>query len=327
MDGTLNLSSNTLAYADVPATSNPSQKFVDWSMNRSYQVSNPKSEPFTVDPGATLSLFSGIRATGIDNTTELQLTLSPLANTRYRFTWTGTGTTPGFRTGRTVALATRSVTMTVNANLTLSMAAQAGDFAAVVVGDTLLIPDTSTGDPASPFNPINTGYWVVLSKDGTSTTLQLTRPSGQGFVGITETVTVVSNPQVLVYSAAGVQVGDKVNISGGFPASVQNTYQVVAVTATWFEITAMQPLPTGISAVPNTGIKFYTGGKRYIRFVADQECYVQLNGDTGTSNRISPWVAADPANAGTMEKCGPCWSASVTNLSTAPLNFLFISAE
>jgi hypothetical protein len=91
MNGTLTIISNTLAYGDLGATSNPSQKYVDWSVSRSYPVKNPRSESFTVDPGATLSLFDGVRSTSISNTTQFELTLSSISSTRYRFSWTGVG--------------------------------------------------------------------------------------------------------------------------------------------------------------------------------------------------------------------------------------------
>jgi hypothetical protein len=328
MDATLTLTSNTVAYGDVGSNSNPSRKYVDWSVARSYSVKNPKTETYMLAPGETLTLFSGTRSTGIDNTTEFQLDLSQLASDRYRFTWTGNGTAPGLRTDRGLELDGVSVDMTANANLTMTMAASAGTFVDVIVGDAILIPDTTTGDGASPFNTLNVGYWVVLAKDIASSTLQLTRPSDQSFSGVTETVSVTDDGQVLGFSAAGVQVGDSVSISAGFVASVLNSYRVVAVTPNYFEVIATQPLPTGIVAVPEiAGIAFYSASKRWFRIEADQECVVRLNGDTGNSNRLSPWVAGDRDNTGHMEKSGPSWQMVVVNLAGSPLNLLFVSTE
>jgi hypothetical protein len=328
MNGTLKLNSNIQAYADIGETSNPTKRYVDWSTKRSYPVKNPKSDPHTVDPGASLTLFSGIRSTSIDNTTEFALSLSTLASDRYRFAWTGVGTAPALRTNRGLTLATHAVTMTANANLTLTMAATAGDFTNVQVGDTVFLPDTTTGDAASPFSPLNTGYWFVLSKSLDNGTLQLSRPIGSSFLGYSEVVTVVSNPQVVAFSAAGVQVGDSVNISAGFNGVIPGTYAIVAVTATWFEVIATQPLPISATAVPGVaGMIFYTDAKRYIRVEADQFCIVRLNGDTSDINDVTPWSAGDPEQTGWFEKCGPCWSAVVVNKSSSPLNIYFISAE
>lgn len=328
MDATLKLSSNALAYADLGATSNPLRRYVDWSAQRTYAVKNPKAEPFTVDPGASLALFSGVRTTSADVTTELQLTLSPLDPSRYRMTWTSAGTAPAFRVARSLALSGHAVTMTANNNQTLSMAATAGDFAAVQVGDTLLIPDTITGDAPSPFSALNVGYWIVLAKDGTSTTLQLVRPTGQAFSAVTEVVTPVSNAQVVAYSAGGVQVGDRVVVNGTFPSAVKGSYTVAAVTPTWFEFIATSPLPSPVNGVGISFLApvfFYSNAKRWIRIEFDQRCSLQLNGLAGQT--LEPWAAGDADNTGFFEMVGPVWSATVVNLSSVPLNFLFLSVE
>lgn len=327
MDGTLSLVNKALAYADDPATSNPQRRYVDWSVQRKYAVANPRTIPFTVDPGATLQLFSGTRATSTDATTQLTLTLSALASNRYRFTFSA-GTDPVFRTNRAITVAGRNITVTVNANNTVTVASLAGDFTAVVVGDTVLIPDTTTGDAASPFDPLNVGYWSVLSVAGNGSSMQLARPSGVAFTGKSEVVAVASATQFLTYSAAGVQVGDSVNISAGFSAPVIGSYQIIAVTSKWFEILSTAALPTGVSALPGVaGIQFYTQAKRYVRFEADQPCVLRLNGDTGNSNQLTPWTAADADNTAFFEKVGTCWDATVVNSSSMQLNLLFISCE
>lgn len=327
MDGTLKLLNNTLAFADVGADSNPMRRFFDWRANRSYAVKNPTGIPHAVDPGASLNLFSGVRSLSTDGTTALRLDLSPLASTRYRFTWTG-GTDPVLRQARALILSGRNVVVVVNSNLSVTFTTQAGDFGVVQVGDVIFIPDTTTGDAAAPFNPLNTGYWSVLAVDGAGAWVQLARPTGAGFLAYPETVAVTANAQVLAYGAAGVQVGDSVNLSAGFTAPVQGAYQIVAVTSKWFEVVATQPLPSAISATPGAaGFQVYTSAKRYVRFEADQSCCIRLNGDTGNSNQLTPWAPADPDQTASYEKVGPCWSATVVNLSSQSLNILFLSAE
>lgn len=328
MNGTLKLIGTTLAYADVGVTSNPTRKYADWATQRTYAVANPKTEPYTVDPGATLTVFNGVRTTAVDGTTQFTLALSTLAPTRYRFTFSA-GTDPILRTARALALATKSVTVTVNNNLTVTMASAALDWTAVQVGDTVFIPDTTTGDAAAPFNPLNVGYWTVLAVAGDGSSVQLARPSGTGFVGFSEVVTVASNAQVLAFSAAGVQVNDKVRISAGFSTTVQGTYKIIAVTSKWFEITSTLPLPTGVSALPGaTGIQFFSSAKRYMRVEGDQSFILRWNGDASNLNQIDPWAPADGDQTGWDEKCGPVWSAIIVNLSpSAPLNLNVISAE
>lgn len=329
MNATLNLIANILAYGDVGTTSNPQRRYVDWSINRSYQVANAKAEAYVLAPGASLTVFSGTRTTAIDNTTQFQMALSTLSSTRYRFTWTAVGTAPALRTDRGINLATHVITMTANSNSTLTMASgTAADFAAVQAGDTIFIPDVTTGDAASPFNPLNTGYWVVMSVTNNQT-LQLARPSGSSFSGVSEVVTPSLSTSVWAFSAAGVQVGDSVNINAGFDSSIQGTYQVVAVTSKWFEVIATQPLPTTETALPTaSGMIFYTSAKRYLRVEVDQAAVLRLNGATDNTNMLAPWSPADPDNTATYEKVGPCWQAVVVNQSqTASLNLLVISAE
>lgn len=326
MDGTLKISSTALAYADLGGTSNPKRRFVDWTVQRSYDVHNPKSEPFTIDPGATQVLFSGARSTSVDFTTQFTTSPSPLSPTSYRFSWTA-GTDPVLRAARAVALAGRSVTALVNANGTLTLTSQAGDFSAAQVGDTLLVPGTATGDASSPFDPMNVGYWQVLAVAGDGSSVQLARAPGVAFTGYSQTVSVTSNGQVLVYSAAGVQVGDGVSVSAGFAPPVVGLYQVAAVTSKWFEVVSTSPLPSVAAAPGAAGIQFYTAPKRYVRVEADQPCVLRLNGDTGSSLQVVPWAPADPDNTALVELTGGFWSLSVVNLSSAPLNLLLVSAE
>lgn len=331
MNGTLSVNDSALAYADVGANSNPKKRYFDWSIQRSYQVANPKSLPYTVDPGATFTLFSGTRATSLDNTTEFQLTASAIvgATNRYRFTWDTVGTAPVFRTDRNLTPNGHTMTMTANANQTETMTSSTvGDFAAVQVGDWVFLPDPSTGDAASPFSPLNTGYWTVLSKDGTSTTLQLARLPGVAFSGTTEVVAVTSNTQVWAFSAAGVQVGDSVSVSAGFSPAVFGTYAVVAVTSKWFEVIATQPLPVTQTAVPGTtGMQFYNVAKRWFKVEYDQVCVLRINGDTTNNNTCGPWSPADGDNTGWHEKVGPTWSLVVVNLTQVPLNVVLMTAE
>lgn len=320
----LSLNSTILAYSDVEVNSNPSERFFDWFRSITVDVNDPQGNAYTIDPGASLDIFDGTRSTGIDNTTEFQLTISPLYSTTYRFTWTGTGTAPAFRTDRGLALNGDSFTLTVNVNLTATLSGSSGDFTSVLAGDVLFVPGLTTGDTAGPFSSDNEGYWNVLSKDGTSATLQLAR-FGDSFSGVTETVTLTANSQLQAFSATGVQVGDSVKISNGFSLSVQGSYTVNAINPKWFEIVTTKTLPINETAIPTaSGINFYTSAKRYIRIEADQNCIIKTNGNTGNSEELQPWDSDLKAE---YTKTGPTWSLSVDNKSTLPLNLLVMSCE
>jgi hypothetical protein len=322
-------SSSVLTYQDQGINSNPSKTYTDWSRTTLLSVENPKENRYVVDPGDTLSVFSGIRSTSISGTTEFLLTISPLSSDVYRFTWDTVGTNPAFRVNRNLTCNTHTLTLAVNINQTVSLtSSNAGDFSAVVVGDTIFIPGVSTGDIASPFNSLNEGYWQVIGKDGPGTVLQMIRPTGTSFSAYAQAVLQTTNLQILAYSAAGVQVNDKVNISAGFSTPVLRTFTVSAVTPTWFEVVSTDPLPVIETAVPTAaGMIFYSTAKQFIKVEADQECVLRMNGDTSDYMRLSPWAAGDPDQVSEFVKVGPTWSLDVVNKSTASLNVLIISVE
>lgn len=327
MDATLVIASLTRAYSDTPNTAAPTMKSIDWASQVSVPVSNAKTEPYKLAPGETLSVFSGVRATGVDGTTQFTLALSTLASDRYRFTATS-GTAPALRTDRGLTLNTASVVMAVNANQTVSMTSASGSFSAVQVGDVVFLPGPTTGDAATVFGVANEGLWSVLSVAGDGSSMQLARPADTTFDAAGETVTVASNAQVQAFSASGIQVGDQVNISAGFASSVQRSYTVLAVTPSWFEAVCSAALPIAAVATPGaSGIQFFAAAKRFLRLLADQECIPRLNGDSGATNRMSPWAAGDKQLMADFCKVGPTWSLTVQNASATQMNLLVISAE
>lgn len=325
---TLTITGRKLAFGDSAINSNPQNRYFDWAQNQVVQVDNPKMVPMDVAPGDTVTVFSGQRSTSIGSGTQFTMALSPISSITYRFTWTGTGTNPVFRVDRGLTLSTSSVVVTANSNQTVSFAGTTGAFSAVQVGDTLFIPGPMTGDSTSPFNASNQGLWTVISKDGTSTTLQLQRPAPAGFLAATETVPVTANGQVIAFSAAGVQVGDSVDISAGFSTSIQKTYTVTAITPTWFEVVDTTGLPVTETAVPGTtGIAFFSSPRTYIMVICSQEAVVRLNGDTGNTNRVSPIAAGDEGQTGWYEKWGPVWSLVVVNRSNTVMSLKVLAAE
>lgn len=327
--GKLVLTNRKLAYADSSASSNPKKRYFDWGEpTRSLDVQNPKEVPYTLSPGETKTIFSGTVSTGIGANTEFDLTISPISSSTYRFTWSGAGQDPVLRTDRGLSLGSSSVTVASNNNQTVSFTGSAGDFTAVVVGDTLFIPGVTTGDAAGPFNSLNEGLWTVISKDGTSAVLQLQRPSGTGFSAFGETVNVVTDDQVLAYSSAGVQVGDSVVISAGFSTSVQGTYDVTAVTPGWFEVQSTLGLPVAETAVPTaSGMIFYDYSVSWLYLETDQLMSVRLNGDTGDFHQVKPVVPGDDSLFGYWEGTSAVYSLTIVNKSNSTLNLKVFSTE
>jgi hypothetical protein len=322
----LNLIAAAVAYSDTAATQNPKRRFFDWNRQaQAIPVTNPQSRQYTVDPGATLSIFSGGRATAIDNTTAFDVTQG-LDPSTYRFTAVS-GTSPAFRTDRGLNLNGHTVTVTANTNGTVTLTDAGANFAGVQSGDTVFLPGLLDSYSLSPFNTLNQGVWSVLAVLS-ATSMTLRRPDGVSFSGVTETVVITDQQQVAAYSAVGVQVGDKVEISQGFALATRGTYVVAKVTPKWFEVVSAQPIALESGVLPtNSGLQFYTSCKKYLRVEVDQEAVVQLNGDTSQVCRVSPVLPADADQMGWFEKWGPTYSLSVVNRTAVPMSVNVFSCE
>jgi hypothetical protein len=320
-------------YQDASPNNNPQNRMADWRQNVvNVSVDNPLNEKFSIPPSGQQLVFSGSRVTTIDNTSAFSITINPTNSNLYRVTNTA-GTAPGFRTNRGLTLTGDTVTVTVNNNVSVTFNVVTNNWSSVSVGDTVFIPTVLTGDVASPFNVLNGGFWLVIGKDagGTPKNMTATRLPGVSFSGTSETVAQTTNTQFNVFSSAGVQVGDTLQISSGFSLVTQQVaYTVATVTATFVEFLSSSPLPLEVGITPtNSGMTFYNFAKRYVRIEADQPCYVQFNGSSDVTNLIIPRLAGDlSGNFGWMEKWTNAFSVNVVNKSpNNTLNIIFISAQ
>lgn len=321
----LTLSTHVLAYDDQVSSSNPQLRVVDWSRAmRGLVTETPRSEIVKLAPGEEAVWFDGTRTTGFDGTTELSLSLSPLAADRYRIEWTGAGTLPAFRVDRSFDASSATLTLTVNANSTVTVTGVGPTYSDVQVGDTVLIPGPTTGDPASPFSTENEGYWTALAS--TPTSMVLARPSGVSFSGVSEVVAVASMNEILAFSSDRVQEGDKLEILAGFVTSARRSYRVLSAAPRWLDIQSTLPLADE-TAVPGVGgLEVYSGAKAWYYAEADQEVAVKLNGDTGENNRIEPFEAGDPDKVGWAFKKGTVWRLALLNRSQSIAKVLVIAA-
>lgn len=325
---TINIAVKIIAFGDEQINSNPRLRYVDWLRDLSgISVTDPRAEAHRIEVGGSRTLFDGTRATTIDGTTAFSLALLPLdGGSRYRITHTG-GTNPTFRTPRNLAPTGNQLTWVVNTNQTVTLTSAAPLFAAVVAGDEIFVPNTTTGDTANLISVLNSGYWQVLGVTST-TELVLVRPAGVAFSAISEVVTPISNSQLRAYSAAGVQVGDSVDISAGFSAATRQTFPVLAVTDSFVEILSSMPLPAEASILPTaTGMMFYQEVKSFLYLEASQTVIVRINGDTSDKQRVEPVDASDPARPGIFMKQGPVWLLTVVNRSSTAVDITAIHAE
>ena len=334
----LNLDIGILGYEDTPITSAPLLQKPNWTRNlRGLRVASPGAFPVGPIPaGGSATILDGSRTLTLSNSTTFALTLDPLDATQYFLTWTA-GTPPGFRTDRGLTLSgsTLSVTPQANASAIVSVTAGGGTFAGVVAGDNVFIPGISTGAVPGPFNPVNEGLWVVLNVTD-STDIVLVRPAGStaGYAAQVGVV-ITSNVQFQAFSAAGVQVGDSLDISAGalLPSPLIDTFTVTGVTAQQLQFTSTAPLPLVTALVPTiAGFNVYSQAFNFLYIEADQECAIQTNGDTGQSQRLTPWQAGlcslgGRGVPGSYLKCGPTWQLTVVNRSTSPLNLSVLTAQ
>lgn len=326
VSGTLNVVSQAVAYGDGKLTSNPSRVFWNWTRRvLGLAVGNPQSFPMGIDAGASTSIFNGSRTLATDATTVFSIARNPVNTGLYRLTSIG-GTSPAFRTARAVATAGVTLSFSDNLDGSATLAADSGIFGAVQAGDMLFVPGVTTGDAALvTFSPNNEGFWTVLAATGSS--LILTRLPGELFSVANEGKLATAN-SLQVFSAAGAQAGDKLTLSAGFAPVALKTYPIVNVTASWVEIGSTTPIPAQSGILPGaTGVSIYTSLKQFIRVEADQECVVQLNGDTGSSVRLSPVMPGDEENVGWLELRGAIWSVQIVNLAQVPLKGKVFSAE
>lgn len=325
MTATLRTVSSVVAYGDMTQSNNPKLRYVDWSRDLTEElVDNPRSESHILTPGEEKLIFDGTRSTSIDGTSAFSLSLVSGTSDRYRFTWTA-GTDPVFRSSRSFTVSGGTVTVVVNANNTATFTVSGGSFTGIQVGDTVWLP----GPPdivSSPFNVLNQGFWVVLAVN--ATTLTLSRP-GDSFSAVGEgPISVTAAEQLQAYSAAGVQPGDKLEVTAGFSATALRNYQVVDVTNKYVEVESTVPLAAESGILPGAGgMLFFTTVKRWLRIEADQECVIRINGDTSSFQRLTPWLAGDPLKVGEYVKTGAVWSLKIFNRSPLPASISVISVE
>jgi hypothetical protein len=214
------------------------------------------------------------------------------------------------RTNRGLTLSGSSVTFVVNSNSTVNVSTT-GSFAGVIVGDTVL-------------SIANAGYWTVIGLVS-GTEMQMARADGESFSATPEVATLTANSQFVAYaSSGGVQVGDRVSINS--PFTTPGVLTVDKITPSWFEVLSSSAIATEATVTPTaSGLVFYRSSAVFVRLEADQRCVVRFNGDTGN------YVKIEPPNSGSapgwVEKFGPTYKVVLVNDSSAPTNYVLLTAE
>jgi len=306
----LNMVNQLLAYNDTGGTTdNPKQRSFDWVRRYSdISISNPVSDTRIVPPGASLTVFDGIRSTGVTGGTTFNVVLMSGQDSSYRLT---ASTADAFRTARAVSGVT-SCAVAVNNNCMASFNFTAATLTGVIVGDIMRLD--------SGVDPLNQGVWIVVGISGTS--VSCVRPTGEPFSGINESA---AAPVVSFYSSNGVQKGDRIVLGAGFSPVSQKTFEVADARPTTLDFISASPLPAETAIAGSLIV--YTSAKRMIYCEADQECVLRFNGDTGDSNKVSPIAASDQDLPGFFHKWGDMYSCVIVNKSVNALKVKFLLGE
>lgn len=322
--GLLNVVNSILSYSDALQTDNPLMRAFDFTRKLSaIQIANPTTDYRLLAPGASVTLFNGSIATLLDSSSVISIQLLLGQTSLYRITVTSGPA--NFRTPRIVT-GLGLTNVTINNNSVAVFDFGAASLTGVIPGDTLRISGQITNDTGPfAFNPVNSGFWTVIGVAGSK--LSCVRPVGQEFQGVNETVTAHAS-DVQIYSAAGVQVGNKVAISGTLSVASQRTYVVQAVTPNSFDITSTIPLPNevGDAYVPGSFV-FYSASKRMLYIEVDQDAVVQVNADNSMNNTVNPIAPGRDDLVGYFSKLGNTYAATIVNTSINPMNVKWFTAE
>lgn len=321
----LNVITQILSYADPCATDNPQLRSIDWTRRfNGISAKKPESDSQQLAPGESFTVFDGSRSTSLAaGTSVLKIELINASQSRYRMTVTSGPA--GFRAARAVSGITGCV-VAVNNNSVASFAFAGATLTGVVVGDTMRVKGAATYD-VSPyaFAAANAGLWRIIGVSGT--TVQAVRLPGQAFSGTNQTVA-SATADVEFYSAAGVQAGDTMLVSGTFAQPSQRAYSVADVTPTTIDFVSTMPIPTetGLTYVADS-ITFYMNAKKLVYIEVDQEAVVRFNEDASDSNRVSPVVSGAAPSVGYLHKYGDSYRIVVVNKSINTMNVKFFLAE
>ncbi len=311
----LNLLISLLMFDDTKQTNDPQMVHVDWTRNvRNLPVDNPSDKKEILAPGESITLLNGVVSTSIDGTTQFDLSLT--SGSTYRIAYDGNGTAPVFRIERTLATdATSEITITKNNNATTTLTATGGtvaDFSTTVVGDELRL--------GAAFNVANQGNFQIIASSATSVTIKKADSVAEVVIlGATFAA------DLRTYSAAGVQVGDQVSISGGFSLATQDTYGITDVAPDFIEFVSTEAIPEENDIIPNTGLTIFSDAKSLIYIESDKKALVKINGDAG--QLIEPKVAGSATVPGIYLKIGTAFQLEIENTSLDPATIKHITVE
>jgi len=314
----LNLLVHVNAYEDVKDTNDPSQNNVKWNRDlQGLSIAEPESRSINLPAGQSHTLFEGTVSTSADVTTTWDIAL--VSGSTYRISHNA-GTTPVFRTQRAIGHdATTEVTVTKNAKL-MTFTATGGTLWDLVSAGTQVGDEIRVGNV---FNTANRGKFKVISFSATQVTVE--NELGQAEGPITLGATFID--QINVFSAGGIQVGDKVDIVDGFSPVTQGTYEITDVNPDYIEIFSGYCIPTetGVSNNPDALI-IYRNAKQFLYLESNKKLEIEINGSS-TTNTLEPLKVGTQSKPGIFMSSASIKRAAITNTSQETAKILYITAE
>lgn len=305
------------SYSDPQSSNNPSLSNFKWDReSNGLSASNPQSLAFSLAPGESRVLFNGTRTLAQDNTTQYSLALKPLTSNTYVLSAVG-GALPNFRAPRAPgADATTQITVTQNGPL-FTFASTSGTplnliSGGVVVGDYVRLGNL--------FNQANQGEQKIISLTATSFTVSNELGNAEGPI----TLGAGYASQLQIYSAAGVQIGDTIILSGGFSPVSQGSYKVTSVAANYLEFYSTDILPAE-GPITTQAIAIYLAAKKLVYLEADKHVSMILNGVSG--NEIEPFIEGQNVQPGIFMRSSTVYSLSVVNNSSDVASLFLASVE
>lgn len=316
----LNLLVHLNAYQDQNPSNNPSQN--NWKWQRDLQgldIEEPESKSLSLPAGQSAVLFSGSVSISADLTTTWNIALKAGTSNTYKIS-KASGTSPAFRTQRTSgADATTQVTVTKNASL-ITFTSTGGTALNLIVGGVVVGDEVRIG---SLFSSSNRGKFKVLSRTATSLVIENSSGVAEGPI----TLGAGFSEQFDVFSSAGVQVSDKVDIVAGFSSVSFGTYEITDVSPDYIEIYSLSARPTesGISNNPSA-LLIYRSAKKFVYVEANQKLEIKIDG-SATPNGLEPMNAGTTLRPGVFMSSSSMKSLEITNKSQDVAEIFFVTAE
>ena len=190
----------------------------------------------------------------------------------------------------------------------------------VVVGDQATI--------GNEFNVLNQGTFTIIAVTATSFSVEIITGTNEGPITLGSSFA----SQISICSAAGVQVGDVLVISGGFSPAIQGSYEITAVSAESVQFSSTSLLPSE-GPVTTEAITIYSNAKSLVYIESDSTLDVILN--TVDIGQIEPFMISNanvpslPLTAipGIFMLKSTIYSLSVTNNGINPANITFLAVE